>query len=350
LLWAFAAELVENQAGPECAAARHRLFDYYLRWAVDADHSFTTLPRQIDADLVELPAGLEPPGFPENADSGMKWLRAERDVVMALTAHAAAEGWDSYAWRLASAQACALLLSNRAHDCARQSRIGLSAAKRLGDLLGQAHSHHQIGRALIYTRERETARFQLRRALRLYRGLGHLPGLTETYRDLRTLYATEGEYEAALPYGLEYVALAEQLGHLPSQTMAHTALAEVLVSLGRIAEAQEHGRRAIDMSRSLGRLRSEAAAQQVMGEVYRILGDEAASAASYERARELYDRLGYVDQLRGLVSQAEVSESKGELERARQIWTMVRLQAGGDSYYVDEAVRKIAELGVGSVR
>ncbi|WP_370360318.1 hypothetical protein [Catenulispora sp. MAP12-49] len=70
-------------------------------------------------------------------------------------------------------------------------RLGLAAARRLGDLAAQARAHRQIARDLVFVGEYDTARFQLRRALRLYRALGDVAGICETHRGLAVTYFHE---------------------------------------------------------------------------------------------------------------------------------------------------------------
>src|SRR5581483_10824052 len=127
----------------------------------------------------------------------LAWMAQEQHVLMALVAHAAETGFDSYAWRLAVAQSCSLMLRCRWHEDARQARIGLAAAKRLGDPVAQAHSYRQIGRSLLYISEFDTARYQLARALRLYRAVGDVAGICETERCLAAAYFLQEDYRSA---------------------------------------------------------------------------------------------------------------------------------------------------------
>ncbi|MEY9927510.1 DNA-binding SARP family transcriptional activator [Catenulispora sp. GP43] len=196
LVRAFATELVEQDTTAEQRrAAQHRLLEYHLLWAVAGERSHTSLPTGIEPDRVPLPPGLAARPFTEER-AGMAWLDQEQNVLMALVAHAAAAGFDSYAWRLAATQSCSLMLRGRWHDDARQARIGLAAAKRLGDPAAQARAYRQIGRALAFAGEYDTARFQFGRALRLYRSLGDVAGVCESERGLAAAHPRRRDHRA----------------------------------------------------------------------------------------------------------------------------------------------------------
>ncbi|GAA2229393.1 hypothetical protein GCM10010430_06650 [Kitasatospora cystarginea] len=186
LLRAFAAELLADETdGPVRAAAEHRLYDYYLRWAIAADRSYTALPIDVESDHVPLPPGLEPPGFTDR-DAGLAWMAAEQQVLTTLVSHAAGHGADAYAWRLAASQSCGLTIRGRYDEELRLSRMALAAAKRLDDPMAQACSYFQIGRSLTAMGEILTARFQLHRALRLFRAVDAAGRIGEVHRTLAT--------------------------------------------------------------------------------------------------------------------------------------------------------------------
>src|SRR5581483_8497926 len=97
LLQAFAAELAAREIPAEQSrAALLRLYDYHLRWAIAADHLYVTLPTELEADGVALPADLATPRFADES-AAMDWMVAEQHVLMALVRHACAHGFDAHA-------------------------------------------------------------------------------------------------------------------------------------------------------------------------------------------------------------------------------------------------------------
>ncbi|MFH9350852.1 BTAD domain-containing putative transcriptional regulator [Kitasatospora sp. NPDC017646] len=194
LLRAFAVELVDAETDArEQQAAGHRLYDYYLRWALVADRSCSARPTDVESDHVPLPAGLTPTGFADR-DTALAWLADEQQVLSTLIAQAAARGLNSYAWRLAAAQSCGLALRGGQSEELRQARAALAAAKPLGDLTAQGYCYLLIGRTLTSVGEYQTARFQLGRALRMFRAAGAAAHLGEVHRVLGQCADRQGDH------------------------------------------------------------------------------------------------------------------------------------------------------------
>jgi DNA-binding SARP family transcriptional activator len=243
LLRAFAAELIAA-ADPAAAAvrrtSRHRLYDYYLRAAIAAGHSSTPSPAPpltpLEGDGVPLPPGLEIPVFTDRG-AAVAWSAAEQAVLAALINHAA-DGFDDYVWRLAIANSCGLLVRGRFHDAARQGRLALAAARRLGDRAVEGRALFLIGRALAFTREQITARYQLERALRIQRALGDRAGQDETHRTLVAVCRDLGDEERARRPAEESsparnLAGATEIGHDPGIRTATRLTGSGLVPQGR---------------------------------------------------------------------------------------------------------------------
>lgn len=327
LLRAFALELVAGEAAPEARRrALHRLYDYHLRWALEAEHAFVTMPTPFRADDVPLPPGLEPVPFADY-NAGMAWFEAERAVLTALVAHAAAAGFEDHACRLAAAQSCGLMVHNRYHDAARQGRIALAAAKGLGDLRYQANGYFQIGRALVFTGELDTARFQLERALRIQRSLGDDCGLAETHRTLVMVHHDLDDLDKADHHAQRHLAVARRLGHQPSICLALHGLGWAKFQQGRAEEALELLGDALVRARRL-RLRHEAAILDSLGTVHQTLGNLKASHDHYMSSADHFAKHESSDEYGHLLALADAHASAGRTEHAREIWVTVSSLAG----------------------
>jgi DNA-binding SARP family transcriptional activator len=343
LLRAFAAEQFAGEATPDIQrAALHRLYDYYLQWAIKAEHSFVTLPTSVKADGLQLPAGLEPTPFADYRD-GLVWFDTERTVLMALVAHAAPAGLDDYACRLAAAHSCGLMVRNRFHEAAKQGRIALAAAKGLGDPRFQASAYFQIGRALRFTGDADTARFQLERALRIQRSLDDDAGLAETHRTLAVVLRDLGSSDRAEEHALEYLAAAHRLDHQPSICMARQVLGWHRYDQGRIEEALTLVTEALALARGLGLRRQAADMLDELGTIYRSLGALEDSHNSYLRAAEQFAEYT-VDQCDGLLALADAHASAGQTDRAREIWERAAGLAQGRPYVLARIEQCLAAL------
>ena len=354
LVRAFATEHIEKDTTDEQRrAAQHRLLEYHLLWAVAADHTYTSLPTEIASDHVPLPSGLSAPAFADE-HGGMAWMVQEQNVLMALVAHAVSIGFDSYAWRLAVAQSCSLMLRGQWQEDVRQARIGLAAAKRLGEPEAQAHSYRQIGRVLAHTGEYDTAHFQLRRALRIYRALGDCAGICETERTLGTLYYQQRDYGRAVVHNRRWLAKARELGHLRNLANALNGLSWMLAHAGEYTEAVVHGREALTIAQDIGWLQKQRDTWDTLGLIHRGLGDTNTSAACYQRAADLNDRIrppvdaptpGHYP----LMTLAELAISRNDVDTARELLTRISLDAREvHRFDADKAARKLAELDGGA--
>ena len=340
LLQAFAAELIAEDATPDDRrTAVHRLHDYHLRAAIAADHSYTTLPVRVSADGVRLPAGLTEPVFPDG-NSGLDWSAAEQSVLAALINHAA-DGFDDHVWRLVAASSCGLMIRGRFPEAARQGRLALAAARRLGDRAAEGKALFVIGRALAYTGEPLTARYQLERALRIQRSFGDRAGQAETHRTLATCYRKLGEPDRALWHAEEYLAAAQDIGHELSVCTAMDVVGSALVALGRHREARDWCERALAQARRLGRRRNESIIMETLGHIHRKLGDLDAAYELYQAATRLCEHGDIASEFYGELELADAYAAAGSLDRAREIWAFVVAHAKHSPSLVEQAQARL---------
>ncbi|GAA1981987.1 AfsR/SARP family transcriptional regulator [Catenulispora subtropica] len=341
LLRAFAAELVVDAAVPEARhAAVHRLYDYYLGSAIAADHSFTTLPVAVEPDGIPLPPELAAPAFAGERE-GLEWSAAEQTVLSALISHGA-DGFDDYVWRLVAATSCGLMIRGRFHDAARQGRLALAAARRLGDRAAESRALFLIGRALAFTGEHVTARYQLERALRIQRALGDRAGQAETHRTLVTCCRNLGDPERSLRHAEEYLAAARDIRHEPSVSIAMHFMGSSLLNQGRYQEALKWSTAALETTRPLGRRRNQALILDTLGAIHRALGDLDAAYVCYQSSANLYNDNVAADEFDGLLALADAYDASGRRDRACEIWTSVAAQAENYPYILERIRARLA--------
>jgi DNA-binding SARP family transcriptional activator len=320
LLRAFAAELAEgNESAAARAAAVHRLYDYHLRWAVAADHSYSTLPADVAPDGVPLPAGLETPVFADE-QAGMQWMTREQLVLSALIGHAAATGAESYAWRLAAAQSSSLMKRGRMTEELHQARIALAAAKRLDDPKALGHCYFMIGRALTYQDEIQTARFQLRRAHRFFQGIGAVAQIGEVHRTLGACAHRVGDRDGAVEHMRAYLAAARAAGHDAGISHALGELGSGLTARGEYEKARVYCLEALAIARAVGRTMQEAHALSNLGRIHEGLGDLESARDYYQNARDVFARLPEPDHPWVEYSTADLLAVSGRVEQAAEIW------------------------------
>ncbi|MET8622185.1 BTAD domain-containing putative transcriptional regulator [Kitasatospora sp. NPDC004669] len=344
LLRAFAVELVDDAADArEQQAARHRLYDYYLRWALAADRSCSALSADIEPDHVPLPASLTPAGFADR-DTALAWLADEQQVLTTLIAQAAARGLNSYAWRLAAAQSYGLALRGGRPEELRQARAALAAAKLLGDPIAQGYCYLLIGRTLTSVGEYQTARFQLRRALRMFRAAGATEYLGEVHRVLGQCAYRQGEHREFARHAREHLTAAGHSGRQDEICYALNDLGWALIQCGEYREAHVHCLESLAMARDLGRSQQEAWTLDALGRIHWKLGDLETAAVYYRNAFDLIRRLREPLDVDYRLARAELLAANGRLDSARDIWLDVSLRARSENpTRAEHAERRLAE-------
>jgi tetratricopeptide (TPR) repeat protein len=320
LLRAFAAELADShESAVARAAAVHRLYDYHLRWAIAADHTYSTLPADVAPDGVPIPAGLDRPVFADD-HAGMQWMTREQCVLSALIGHAAATGADSYVWRLAAAQSSSLMKRGRLTEELHQARIALAAAKRLDDPKALGYCYFMIGRTLTYQGEIQTAVFQLRRAYRFFRGVGAAAQIGEVLRTLGAGAHRLGDHGGAIQHMRGYLAAAKEAGHDAGISHALGELSQALMALGEYEQARVYCMEALAIARAVGRTMQEAHALSNLGRVHEGLGDLESARDYYQNACDVFARLPEPDHPWVEYSMADVLAVSGRIDQAAEIW------------------------------
>ena len=125
-------------------------------------------------DTPEGPARLPAVVLPEFADraAAAAWVEAEERNLLAAVNHAADHGPDPYAWHLADAITSPLALAPRFAEWVKVARVGLNAAERAGDRVGEAIMLVSLGHAYTTVGCSGPAVEMLERALARYRELG----------------------------------------------------------------------------------------------------------------------------------------------------------------------------------
>ena len=147
LLRAFAVELAHTAfTDTEQHTVTHRMLDHYLH----STHAAVLLldPQWQPLDLTPPQPGVFPDSHTDR-DSALAWLTAEHLVLLALTTHAAATGFDTHTWQLASALSPYLVRRGLWSEQVAVQRTALDAARRSGDPVGQARALPALAEAYL---------------------------------------------------------------------------------------------------------------------------------------------------------------------------------------------------------
>ncbi|MEV4213677.1 BTAD domain-containing putative transcriptional regulator [Micromonospora sp. NPDC049662] len=321
LLRAYAAELChDTDPSVEREAARRRLFDHYLHASHAADHL-------LDPYRLARPAALPPPATgvtvgdrPEHGWASA-WFAAEHHVLLACVEQAAAAGLDRHAWTLAAALTTYLDRSGHWPELAAAQRTALAAARRRGDLAGQALAHRGLAIACTWSGDHEAAHRHYRRDLELYRELGDDTGRAHTHLGVSWVLARQGRLRSALDETRLALDLYRAADYRVGQAKALNNLGWMHARLGEPGPALQCCQAALRLHEETGDRHGAALTWDSLGYVRHGLGDHDEAADCYRRALALHRELGdRYDEAEVLDNLGDSLRAAGDLDAARRAW------------------------------
>ncbi|WP_211588634.1 AfsR/SARP family transcriptional regulator [Allorhizocola rhizosphaerae] len=329
LLRAYATGLATGElAGGQRENALRRLLDYFRTAAGEAMDCLH--PAEARHRPARVPSDLEIPDLAV-PDAARAWLDAERFCLIAVAAHAAAEGDHEYVVDLARTahrylidahltEAIALSgharrAGEQAHDpvalaqslrqlgaaYSRMSRFelaidyqreALAQAQRGGDLLTEALVRLGLGVALSHSGRTEEAVEETRKAIDIARRAGDPLGEAMALNNLSICEMRLGRYPEAGDHQRLALTRFRELGARPFQANALTNLAVIETRLGRLVQAAGHFDESLAILRELSTPIVEAHTLDKLGILLLRLGDAPAAVAKFQRALDLFRRIG----------------------------------------------------------
>ncbi|MEU6356209.1 BTAD domain-containing putative transcriptional regulator [Streptomyces sp. NPDC047072] len=290
LVRAYAGELAESEDEPDVRrAALVRMHDHFLCTAHNASSVLDPF-----RELIALPPGTTDVArlrFDDRADA-TAWLRAERYVLRAAVAHAAAHGFDEHTWRTV----CALdVYFNRLgywHDLVEMNGAALRSAEKVGDVVGQAYSLCGLGVAHSQLHHAEPSLRHLERSLELFRQAGDRAGQARAHRGLAYLANRTDRRPAALGHYAEARDLYRAEHDLNGEAGVLNQVAWTYILIGEHASALDKCEKAVALYEEMGDPYGEASTQDTLGYALHHLGRYAAAVERFEVSAELFHRIG----------------------------------------------------------
>jgi transcriptional regulator with XRE-family HTH domain/tetratricopeptide (TPR) repeat protein len=320
LLRAYAAE----QATPagDVAGTTRRMLDHYLHTA-HAAHRVLYPGREL-IDLGPCEAGVTPEEFGGKA-SALAWLEDEYQVLLKVTDLAARTGLDAHAWRLPVVLWTFHNVCGHWHDGTRLHRLALEAARRNGDLSGEAHALRGLGSFAMSLSEFDEAHACLAAAQSAFTALGDDLGLART--DVISSQALEfqGRHAEALAVMGDALRLSESApGNRHMLLVRASALngsAWNSVQLGDLSVARAFCVQAIELCQAIGYSPGEAGTWDTLGVVLQRLGSHAEAVPCFLRAVSLDREMGNrYDLAMVLAHLGETYAATDDLRGAREAW------------------------------
>jgi len=319
LLRHYAAQLAHSiDTDEQRHAATDRILDHYLHTAYSAERLLN--PARAPVPLAPLRAGVTPQQLSDHIQA-LGWLTAERPVLLAAVAHAAATGFDTHTWQLAWTLTTFLDRRGHWHDQVAVGEAAVAAAQRLADPTTQAQTHDSL--AVTYTRlsRLDDAHTQLRYALDLATQTNNQNQQAHTHRSLAYLWDRRGHPAQALDHARQALHLYQATGHQAGQAYTLNTVGWYHTLLGEHQQALTYCQQALTLHQQRADRFGQAATWDSLGYVHHHLGQHTQAVTCYQHALTLYrdvgDRYYEADTLSHV---GDAHHATGEPEAARDAW------------------------------
>ncbi len=320
LLRAYASERAAAQERREALTdATDRLLTWYLHTVIAAIHAIT--PRRSNLPAPPDRGGSRPLAFP-SATAALEWLDSERENLVTAVTAAASFGPHAAAWQLPAYLHVYFELRADFGDWITTHETGLEAARRAGDLAGQAWLRSSLGAALVLLERPAEAIIHLRQASALHKQVGQNEGHANTLNSLGIVHAQLGDFGRGDRYLERALAIRRRTGDVHGQAMTLSNLAMTHRERARFAAALRHAEQGLAVSRQTEDERLQANSLTMVGDLLRANGrleeaiDILSEAASVEHRTGT--RLNEAAAFRYL---GQAYADSGRPDQAREAWT-----------------------------
>jgi tetratricopeptide (TPR) repeat protein len=319
LLRMYAAEQSLRTDPPaEQQTALSRLLDHYVHTAGRAALLLTPSrePIHLDAPL----AGVVPERLSDR-EQAVAWLRTEQATLVAAVELAARIEAHEQVWRLAWALRVYLDFQGHWSTLVDVLRTAAESARRCDDRSGLAYAVRSQAIAAMSLEQFDAAHTLLAEAFDLYRAVGDPIGSAHTHLNLGLVLERQKRFHEARDQARQAFELYEREGHLGGQADALSMLGWHAALLGDYRQSLQDCQRALAVSQDNGDQYVEMCAWDSIGYAQHHLGNYGTAIACYERAVELRrvfgDRYYEADTLTHL---GDAHQANGTRESARSAW------------------------------
>ncbi|MER5647586.1 BTAD domain-containing putative transcriptional regulator [Streptosporangium sp. NPDC002524] len=319
----------EEAAGDRLAATT-RALSCWLALAEEAHHreyggAFTQLhgsvPRWRPADADEL---LERP---------LDWLDAERGAIVAAISQAAHLGASELCWDLAVTATTLFEVRSYFDDWRTTHETALDAARKAGDLRGEAAVLCSLGSMHLFQQVPERAGECLGAARELFERLEDSYGMALALRNISLLDRLAGRFDVALDGFLTAKRIFAEVGDRFAEAHVLGGIAQVHVDLGRLELAEPLLRQALEVFRGLGSERGQAQILNRLGEAL-LRQDRPVEAEEIVRAA-----LALVRKRQDGIGQAYILCGLGEIQ-IRQNLLVAAVESLDEALVIAQGVRE----------
>lgn len=291
LLRCYAAELRAQDVPAKARDATKRVLEGYLALAVEAADRmpihFFGLYRD---DTVAQPT--LPPGTEQLVEDPAAWFSAERHTCVAAVSLAADLGFDALAWRLAAALAPYFDQRGHQDDWLHTHAVALAAARRSGELRGEAIILRNLGQVQLYQDSYAEALVAFEQSQLLFDKIGDARGAAIALAGLGTVLRIKGEDTVALEHCHAALDQFSAAGDPHGEAVARIAIGAVWLARSRFAEAERWFTEALEQSANIGDRHREAHALKRLAMLRQHQGNLAGAREWVDRAIAIFNELG----------------------------------------------------------
>lgn len=235
LLRAYAADLAASQEEDEAQrAALLRVAHWYLYTADSAMRATQTLRPSV---LTGVPVAGCSPLTLDDQESANAWFLAERANLLALAHTASDAQLDDVTWQLSASLQTLQGAHGAGDDRLTMGRLGLAAARRLGDSNAQAKMSQVLGFGYKAAGRLDRAAEEHRHALELYTARDDVLGVVEATNSIGLIHLRRREFDAAASCFQTATRLAEEQEQRTWHAVVLDNLARTRLSMGMVAQA-----------------------------------------------------------------------------------------------------------------
>ncbi|WP_336111705.1 AfsR/SARP family transcriptional regulator [Streptomyces sp. PTD9-10] len=313
---------------PEQRIARERVFRTWLALAEEAHR------REYGGhfSVVHSPASRRPLDrihTDELLSSPLEWLEAERLSLVAAVTQAAELEMDDLAWDLTVSAAVLFETRHYLEDWRECAEVALEAARRGGNLLGQAAMLHQLGGVAQSYRRLAEAHARYTEAMELFEEAGEPHGQALNLRNLSILERFSGDLDLAMTRLERAGDIFRTVGDVSSEAHALDNMAQIELERGNTELAMKLGVEAVRIMESIDRGSKRGVAQTIhrLGRVHLARSDFPKAEEAFLQVIELVqaksDLVGLAYALLGLgearLGAGDVDAAEATLSEALEV-------------------------------
>lgn len=289
LLRVYAGELAAAYDGERVRrSALHRMMDHYLHTARAADVLVTPQPNPVATGPAAPGSNV---GEPADYGQARAWLVAEHAVLLEIVRQPPPD-FDGHVWRLVTVLTSFLDRHGYWQALLAAGRSALAAARREGDLAGQAGSYRGLGLALDRLKRPGPAREHYLRALELFGTLGSDAGQARTHQHLSRMSGAQGRPQQALEHAYRSLEHYRRAGDRAGQAAALNHIGWRQANLGDHLGALAHCEQALELAHEAGDVDGQAHILDSLGYIHHHLGRYQLAVDCYRQAAELFRATG----------------------------------------------------------